>query len=138
MADEVKLFHRYLRLNKKLAFTKNWDKQRKIVQPIYSRMDYSKFDFTNNQEWLKEDFETFQKHSTFDVESLESEQIRNQLKVNLQAQMLKKKPHYRKYFSDDELEDVDSHTHSTEDKLDNSELAYNTMSHRLTAIFACQ
>ena len=51
--------------------------------------------------------------------------------------MLKKKPHYRKYFSDDELEDAESQTHSIEDKLDNNELAYNTMSHRLTAIFAC-
>jgi len=28
MSDEVKLFQRYLRLNKKLAYTKNWDKQK--------------------------------------------------------------------------------------------------------------
>eukprot|EP00354_Favella_ehrenbergii_P007121 CAMPEP_0170458434 /NCGR_PEP_ID=MMETSP0123-20130129/5405_1 /TAXON_ID=182087 /ORGANISM="Favella ehrenbergii, Strain Fehren 1" /LENGTH=77 /DNA_ID=CAMNT_0010722581 /DNA_START=427 /DNA_END=660 /DNA_ORIENTATION=+ len=77
MKDEVKLFHRYLRLNKKLAYSKNWDKQRRIVEPIYGREDYATFDFGNNQEMLKDDFEAFRKHSSFDVESLESEQIRN-------------------------------------------------------------
>lgn len=69
------------------------------------------------------------------MESLESEQIRNQLKVNLQAQMLKKKPHYKKYFSDDELEDAEAQSQSVEG-LESHENAYHTMSHRLTAIFA--
>ena len=48
MNDEVKLFKRYLRLNKKLALSKNWDKQRRIVEPIFGRADYAEFDFVNH------------------------------------------------------------------------------------------
>ena len=48
MNDEVKIFKRYLRLNKKLAYTKNWDKSKKIVDPTYKRSDYSDFNYHNN------------------------------------------------------------------------------------------
>ena len=59
MTDEVKLYKRYLRLNKKLALSKNWEKQRRIVEPIYGRSDYEKFDFVNHQEILQDDLAVF-------------------------------------------------------------------------------
>ena len=37
MSEEVLLFQRYLRLNKKLAYSKNEKKQRRIVENIYKR-----------------------------------------------------------------------------------------------------
>lgn len=76
MKEEVKLFQRYLRLNKKLAFSKNWDKQKRIIEPTYRRTDYAEFNYTNNKQVLMDDIEIFNKHSNFDVESLESEAIR--------------------------------------------------------------
>ena len=76
MSDEVKLFQRYLRLNKKLAYSKNWDKQRKIIEPQFGRSNYSEFNARNNRDILQDDFEIFQKHANFDVESLESEVVR--------------------------------------------------------------
>ena len=79
MGEEVKLFQRYLRLNKKLAFSKNWDKQRRIVEPMLRRHDYAEFDFSHSQDMLKADLAVFQKYANFDVESLESEEIRQQI-----------------------------------------------------------
>ena len=76
MKDEVKIFQRYLRLNKKLAFSKNWDKQKRIIDPTYRRGDYSEFNYTNKKQALKDDMEAFVKYSKFDVESLDSEAIR--------------------------------------------------------------
>ena len=49
MRDEAKLFQRYLRLSKKLAFAKNVTKQEKIVQATYKRADYADFDFRNGK-----------------------------------------------------------------------------------------
>ena len=49
---------------------------------------------------LKDDIEIFNKHSNFDVESLDSEAIRKQIKISLLQEMLKKKPHYAKYFTE--------------------------------------
>lgn len=77
MGDEVKLFQRYLRLNKKLAYSKNWDKQSKIIDPLYSRSCYADFDSRYSKDVLQDDFEIFEKHANFDVESLDSEAIRN-------------------------------------------------------------
>ena len=107
MTEEVKLFQRYLRLNKKLAFSKNWDKQKRIVDSTYGRDDYGVFDYINSKEILKDDFEVFNTYSNFDVESLESECIRKQIKMSLLDEMLKKKPHYAKFFTEleDEMED---------------------------------
>ena len=57
---------------------------------------------------LQDDIEIFNKHSNFDVESLDSEAIRKQIKISLLQEMLKKKPHYAKYFTELE-EEMDDH-----------------------------
>jgi len=49
--------------------------------------------------------ETFARHANFDVESLESEEILRQIRKSKLEQMLEKKPHYAKYFSDEEEKD---------------------------------
>lgn len=106
MRDEVKLFQRYLRLNKKLAFSKDWSKQRKIVDSLYERDHYQEFSHLNNKKMLEDDLEAFSNYSNFDVESLQSEVIRKDIKISLLQEMLKKKPHYAKYFTELE-EDLD-------------------------------
>ena len=108
MEDEVKTYKRYLKLPKKIAFSKDWDKQRRIIDPSYDRADYSNFNYENSKDILKDDFEVFKEHANFDVESLESEKIRENIKVNLLSEMLRKKPHYAKYFPDLE-EEFESH-----------------------------
>lgn len=47
MSEEVQLFQRYMRLNKKLAYGKNEKKQARIVNPLYKRNDYGTFDYSN-------------------------------------------------------------------------------------------
>ena len=56
---------------------------------------------------LEEDLEIFQKHANFDVESLDTEVIRKQIKIDLLQQMLAVKPHYAKHFTEleEEIED---------------------------------
>lgn len=74
---------------------------------MYRRADYSEFNYCNNKRVLEDDFEVFNKHSSFDVESLDSEKLRNQIKISLLQEMLRKKPHYAKYFTEleDEMDD---------------------------------
>lgn len=81
MSEEVKLFQRYMRLNKKLAYGKNEKKQKRIVAPLFKREDYGTFDYSNGQNILKDDLEIFKTYASFDVESLDSEAIRKQLKI---------------------------------------------------------
>lgn len=42
----------------------------------------------------------FNKHANFDVESLDSEVIRKEIRISLLQEMLRKKPHYAKHFTE--------------------------------------
>lgn len=56
---------------------------------------------------MKDDLEVFKNYASFDVESLDSEAIRKQLKMDILKQMLASKPHYAKHFTEleDEMDD---------------------------------
>ena len=53
------------------------------------------------------DLDVFEDHCNFDVESLDSEKIQGRIKVELLHDMLKKKPHYARFFTELE-EELDS------------------------------
>ena len=98
MEDEVKTYRRYLKLPKKIAFSKDPEKQSRIINTTYKLADYSSFSYENSKDVLKDDFEVFKAHANFDVESLETEKVKEEIKVKLLKEMLRKKPHYAKHF----------------------------------------
>ena len=103
MDQEAKIFKRYLRLSKKLAYSIKTQKQVKNMEPLFSRADYSEFDHFHFKQSIAMDLDVFEDHCNFDVDSLESESIRKKIKLELLQDMLTKKPHYARFFT--ELED---------------------------------
>ena len=108
MDEEAKIFKRYLRMSKKLAYSIKTQKQQKNMEPLFSRADYSEFDHFHFKQSIAMDLDVFEDHCNFDVESLDSESIRKKVKVELLHDMLAKKPHYARFFTEleDELTDT--------------------------------
>ena len=78
------------------------------MEPLFSRVDYNEFDHFNFKQAIACDVETFEAYSKFDIDSLESESVLKQIKVDLLKDMLTQKPHYARFFTELEDELIDA------------------------------
>ena len=63
MKEEEKVYNRFLRMPKKLAYGKDTSKSKRIIEPMYTAGDYHEFDHIQRKQEMEMDFEAFRDHS---------------------------------------------------------------------------
>ena len=82
LKEEERIYKRFLKLPKKLAYGKDTSKAKKIVDPLFALSDYCDFDTYQMKLDLSSDFSVFKEHCNFSIESLDSEKKYKQVRMD--------------------------------------------------------